>query len=350
MTGPAETAADLTPAWLTAALGLDGARVTAVEAAPIGTGQVSQTLRLALSYDVPGGLPRTLVAKIASPDPSSRAAARLVRTYEIEAGFYSVLAPRLPAAAVPSCRFAAHDPDTDAYTVLLEDVAGARPGDQLAGLTVEETASAVRELAVLHAAAWEDPVLAELPWLDHDDPEFRSFTAALVTSMYEGFRERYGDRIPAESLALIEAFLPSLEKYLAPYDTPVSLIHGDFRADNLLFGPPRPVILDWQTCARGPAVADLSYFLSSSLPTSQRAAHEESLVRLYHDTLTAQGVAFSWRSCWTAYRRHAFTGIVMAIGASMLVERTARGDDMFCTMATRHARHAAALDALSLLP
>ena len=35
----------------------------------------------------------------------------------------------------------------------------------------------------------------------------------------------------------------------------------------------------------------------------------------------------------------------MAVGASMLVERTERGDDMFMAMAHRHAAHAIDLDA-----
>jgi hypothetical protein len=39
----------------------------------------------------------------------------------------------------------------------------------------------------------------------------------------------------------------------------------------------------------------------------------------------------------------------MAVAASMLVERTARGDEMFLTMARRHARHALDLDAAALL-
>jgi hypothetical protein len=34
----------------------------------------------------------------------------------------------------------------------------------------------------------------------------------------------------------------------------------------------------------------------------------------------------------------------------MLVQRTERGDEMFCTMADRHARHALDLGAVGLLP
>jgi len=350
VTGPAAGAAGLTPDYLTAALGLDGATVTKVHAAPIGTGQVAQTLRLTLTYDRPQAGPPTLVAKVPSPDQTSRQAAKLIRTYEVEAGLYRELAPRLLTTSIPACYFAAHDPDSDDYTVLLRDFPTARTGDQLTGVSAADATLAVTEMAVLHATAWEDPYLAGLTWLNRGDAGSRAFTAALVTSMYEGFRDRYARRIPSEGLALVERFLPSLEAYLGIDGEPRTLVHGDFRADNLLFDLPRPAILDWQTCTRGAGVMDLSYFLASSLPIEVRRAEEESLVRLYQATLAAHGVAYPWDDCWRAYRLFAFSGIVMAIGASMLVERTARGDEMFCTLATRHAQHAIDLGSLALLP
>jgi hypothetical protein len=40
----------------------------------------------------------------------------------------------------------------------------------------------------------------------------------------------------------------------------------------------------------------------------------------------------------------------MSIIASMIVERTDRGDQMFITMANRHGRHALDLDAEALIP
>ena len=52
-------------------------------------------------------------------------------------------------------------------------------------------------------------------------------------------------------------------------------MHGDFRADNLLFGPARPVVLDWQTASFGAGTGDLAYFLGSSLLVPLRQEHEE---------------------------------------------------------------------------
>ena len=59
--------------------------------------------------------------------------------------------------------------------------------------------------------------------------------------------------------------------------------------------------------------------------------------------------ALSWEDCWRGYRHAAFAGVLMAIVASMLVERTERGDEMFVTMLARHAQHALDLDAAELL-
>lgn len=340
----------LTAEFITGALAtrLGGTTVTAVEAEPVGTGQVSDSYRLRLAYDGPADLPPTIIAKVPAADPASRGAARAFRTYEIEACFYEQLAPDLPVA-LAHCYYAAYDPDPDEYVVLLEDLSPAVPGDQLAGLNPEEAAAGVAELAALHAAGWDRPELAALPWLNRSGPQATALLAAAIADLYPGFRDRYADRLEQGTLTLIEDFLPHASSYLAGTDEPRTIVHGDFRADNLLFGRDRPVVLDWQTAGYGAATGDLSYFLASSLPVAARRQYEEALVRRYHAGLLRRGVELSWHDCWTGYRRHAFSGIVMDIVAAMFVQQTERGDQMFATMARRHARHALDLDAIGTL-
>ena len=73
-------------------------------------------------------------------------------------------------------------------------------------------------------------------------------------------------------------------------------------------------------------------------------------MQLYHATLQGEGVLdYSFDACWRDYCRFAFAGIRMAINASMMVEQTARGDEMFVAMATRHAQQVLELDALEFL-
>jgi hypothetical protein len=340
----------LTAEFLTWALSseLGGAAVAAVEAAPIGTGQVSDSYRLTLTYDGPAELPLTMIAKVPAADAASRNAARAFRTYEIEANFYSQLAPGLPVA-LPRCYYAAYDAGPDEYIVLLEDLAPALPGDQLAGLHPDDAAAAIRELAALHAAGWDAAELAELPWLNRSGPDAAALMAGVLTDLYPRFRERYASRLEPGTLSLIEEFLPKVATYFKASDEPRTIVHGDFRADNLLFGAARPAVLDWQTAGFGAGTSDLSYFLASSLPVAARRQYEEALVRRYHAALTGRGAEFGWHDCWTGYRRHAFGGIVMDIIAATMVKQTERGDAMFATMARRHARHALDLDALALI-
>jgi hypothetical protein len=341
----------LTAPWCTLALAgsTGGARVTAVTAEAVGTGQVADTVRLRLTYDPPAAGPDTVVAKVSSASPVSRAAARAGRTYEVEAAFYRDLAPELPVRA-PHCHHTAHDPVTDAYVVVLEDLAPGEPVDQLSGCTPDEASAAVAELPLLHAPRWDDPALDRLAWLHGPSAERAQGYTAIVSTLVGGFLERYGTDLEPEVVELVGRFVPRLTDHLLADDGPTTVIHGDYRLDNLLFGLDRVVVLDWQTVSRGPALSDLSYFLGAGLVVDDRRAHEVALVEDYRRQMSTLGVELASDAVWEGYRRHSFSGLIMAIIASMIVERTDRGDRMFTTMANRHGRHALDLEAESLIP
>ncbi|HEY8526586.1 MAG TPA: phosphotransferase [Acidimicrobiales bacterium] len=346
---------DLTPAWLTGALAasapdlLDGAAVTGVDVAPVGTGQMSDSLRLTLRYDRPCDAPATLVAKLAASDPTSRATAKQLGSYENEVRFYQQLAPALPVRT-PQALHAAIDVEEATFVLLLEDMAPARPGDQLAGCTPPVAAVAVDELVHLHAPRWGDPKLAALPWLHRDREAGQQFLLTMLPVLWDGFRARYAADLGPDVYTAGNALFGAFEAYVLADTEPWTVVHGDYRLDNLLFDPApdgTPIaVVDWQTCAHGPAAQDVAYFVGAGLHPEDRRTHEDELARRYHDALTAAGVAdYPWDRFWRDYRRSTWAGLVMAVAASMLVERTDRGDRMFLTMAERHSRHALDLDA-----
>jgi hypothetical protein len=360
-TGPlpiAETPDALTPEWLTAALThagvLDGAQVTAVDVRPLGTGQMCDSVRVGLTVDGPSDAPASVIAKLPAADPTSRGTALSLRSYEKEVRFYQHLAPHLPMRT-PHAYYADIDTTTAGFVLLLEDMAPAEQGDQLAGCSLDEAAVAVHELVGLHAPHWGDAGLADHDWLGGDPGgQGRAMMLAMLPTLWDGFRGRYEADIPEHVHRAGDILFGHLAGYMVvPEPEVLTIIHGDYRLDNLLFDPTpggTPIaVVDWQTCTTGTAAADVAYFVGAGLPADVRREAEEDLVRSYHADLVAAGVDYAWERCWTDYRRGTWAGVLMAVAASMLVERTDRGDQMFMAMADRHARHALDLDAPDLI-
>lgn len=347
---PLESVDEVTPAWCTAALSsrIGWARVTGVAATALGTGQMADTYRLHLTYEPAGAGPATGVVKLTAASAASRTAARVSRAYEIEARFYEQLAPRLPVRA-PRCYVSCYDGHSRAFTLLLEDLSTGRVVDQLEGCGRDDVERAVDQMAALHGPLWAHPDLASLAWLPRHDGPDAAWMASLVRRVYPRFRRRFGDRLEPDVVELLEAFVPRIEPYLRDRPGPRTVVHGDFRADNLVIDGDRVTVLDWQTAAHEPAVTDLAYFLGASVPVQRRRKIEQSMVERYVDALSRYGVSLRIDECWRDYRRYAFGGLLMSIVGSTLVSQTDRGEDMFATMANRHGRHAIDLDAVSLL-
>jgi hypothetical protein len=244
------------------------------------------------------------------------------------------------------------EPDTGWFTLLLEDVVGGVQGDQIGGCSPEAAAAVLEEMAGLHAPCWESPELAGLEWLNRNSGEAEGFLAMMVSSLAPGFLERYADSMAPEYQEVCRVFAEHVPAYVGLRTGPRTAIHGDFRLDNLLFQPgdPRPVVVDWQTAVWGAAAADVAYFVGGSLTVEDRRAHEESLLAGYHEALCHRGVRdLSLEQLRADVRRETFAGVLMAIVASMIVQRTERGDLMFLTTCSRHAQHALDADAPALL-
>jgi hypothetical protein len=349
-------AADATTAWLTdtlrtAGVLADGAAVSTFETTPIGTGQMADTTRFSLTYDDPGAGPASVVGKFASADDQSRGTGLALRAYEVEVRFYRDVAARI-ASRVPTTYLAEVEPDTGWFTLVMEDIAGAVQGDQIAACAPDVAAAVLEEMAGLHAPCWEAPELAGLEWLNRSTPESDSLLVALATSLLPGFLERYADAMAPEHQDVCRLFVEHLPTYLGLRAGPRTASHGDFRLDNLLFqlGDPRPVVVDWQTVGWAGASVDVAYFIGGCLRVDDRRAHEQDLLARYHDALCRRGVRdYSLAQLRVDARRDTFGGLLMAIVASMVVQRTERGDLMFLTSASRHAQHALDADALALL-
>jgi hypothetical protein len=353
---------DVTPEWLTAALREGGllslASVIGMKSQPLGVGEgfVGSLARVQLELDQPErGAPASVIAKFPIDDETNKGIGESFGAYEREIRFYRELAPRLPIRT-PRCYYGAFDPNPfegreleivrwmDAvprwlaallirigmwlgnqsqrrYALLLEDLAPAPVGDQVAGCSLEQAASALRAIARVHALYWERADVPEL-WFAPQIFWLRRWIHAYYRMAWKSFSRVYAERFP--KLATTSRWLKrngiGLVEQLQ--QLPVTLLHGDYRLDNLCLsaqpgGGFEVTAFDWQAVCRGPGVVDVSYFLTGNLDAELLARHEREFLAVYCDALAASGVeGYTPERCQVDYdlaTLHVFYRYVIAV-------------------------------------
>ncbi len=259
-----------------------------------------------------------------------------------------------PSPSTPRCYYAAIEGEGPEFVLLLEDLAPAEQGNQLEGCSLEVADAAVQELVGLHAPSWCDESLRGVDWLGEPSDITIQLGKGLYAGQLPGFLERYGDRLEEDEAGIISAVATSEDAPFTMLPSPFSLVHIDYRLDNLLIDgsrtPPAISVVDWQSITLGSPLSDVAYFMGAGLDPKERRRGEEGIVRRYHSAIAEAGVAdYDWTQCWDDYRRGAFAGFAVTVIASMMVVQTERGDEMFIAMARRHARHALDLGAEEFL-
>ncbi len=349
----AETVTAITPEWLSAALSQSAEDVTVAEvtAQRIGTGQIGTTYRLTIDYADGSAGPQRLVAKLAAEDPAARAS--VVDGYRKEVGFYQHIAPTVSVRA-PACWSADISEDGTIFTLLLEDLAPALPGVQAHGCTVEQAATATRNIAGLHAPRWNDPTLADFRFLNLAGAKHAAIIAGAQALATEKFIDHMGTRLDADVVAVLRDAAEAAAAWLTSDAGPFTVVHGDYRLDNLMFHPSGEVIaVDWQTLALGPGARDVAYLLGTSLEIGARRDSERSIVGQYHADLVARGVAdYSADQCFDDYRLGQLQGpMITTLGSAYATQaRTADIDEMFLAMAVRSCTAICDLRSLELVP
>lgn len=98
---------------------------------------------------------------------------------------------------------------------------------------------------------------------------------------------------------------------------PHTLVHFDYRADNLFFeADGTVVVIDWQSISKGGGAADVAYFISQNLSVEDRRANEDDLLHAYHDALGAAGVTgYEYDQFFEDYRVGVIYGWIIPVFA-----------------------------------
>ncbi len=303
MTGLPTTTSEITAEWMTHALrgsGTIGADVAVegvmLDAAGAGVGFMGEVAKVGIVYGggVTGG-PSTVVAKFPTSSPEIRAMMHPTRIYEREHRFYQELAHQTPLRTPDiyhvTCEPAVESAD-ERYMMLMEDLSSLTLGDQVVGVTPEQARAALVGLAAHHARFWNGVGLEGADFIPIINGPLNQAGSPIYDASLPGFMAAFGDSIKPELAAFVAGY--AIERPLILDDLaamPHTLVHFDFRADNLFFEHGGAVVvIDWQAISQGGGAADVGYFLSQNLSTADRREYEADLLHAYHDTLVAHGV------------------------------------------------------------
>jgi hypothetical protein len=315
-----------TPIWLTQTLHASGAlaqgHVTQVhcDTDTFNKGQVGDVARLLLTYsaDATGALPRTLILKTSRPDLHPELQTR--GSHEVT--FYNAIANFGVTLPVATCYSAASDKAQRTH-LLLADLSASHfqkplpipPSNHHCEMIVES-------LAQCHAFWWNSPRLGSEIGERLDAARAATTTRRLVGTL-PMFMDYLGDSLlPQQRRAfeqiLASDFLPRLAHRLQELRD-VTLIHGDAHTGNLMLphdlAHGRVILVDWQLWDIYLATFDLAFLMALHWSPQRRALLEQPLLRHYHATLLAQGVAgYTWDDLWRDYRQAVIIMALIPIG------------------------------------
>lgn len=281
------------------------------EALKLNAAYCAELFRLHIDYAaaIPGA-PLTLIAKLPRNNPGMAENARVFQPGTKEAWFYAHAAPDC-GVTVPRCFYTGADRASGRASFLFEDLGNLEATPQVVGMGEHDAALALREAARLHAR-WHNTgasaALAGLRELIGDPDDSENLVDALYAEAWPLFVKHARFAIPPA----VSAFGASLigrgaQIGVLSRSAPRTLIHGDFRVDNLLFQGSgtarRCIVLDWESVDIGCGLSDVGWLLAGCLPRIT-PEQEQRLLGVYHRALVAGGQSgYTWEACRFDYRR-----------------------------------------------
>ena len=286
---------------------------------PAASGFLSRIFRATRQGD-----PRGYILKVGSNLPDRKKWASQLHVFARELAAYHLLQP-LQGKMVPRLFSGTSADDGANGLLLLEEIRDGKNRDQLRGLTWGDLTSAARGIARIHARFWNAPALfrnRDLPkhhyMLAHEVrrnlPKFVR-CAQLSTKDRSLFRN-----LPRQ----VDAALARLKK------GPVTLVHGDFRSDNIFYGRGSVRFIDWGLALGGNAAFDLARLAGGSARKPLSLLQHVDLFKTWHAELFRHGVRkYPLHQAWQDYRNAVLLTLTIPVtNAPTLTKFSPRGRRM----------------------
>ena len=294
--------------------GIEVPTISNFRIAPLGAGNTGTTIKVSLEYDESGApAPASVVCKFHPDDQAKIEAIKTAGVFLTETNVQKLLAEHCEAA-IPECYFVAVADDGSQFNMVCEDLSEkCELGDQINGCSIVEANAAILELAKLHRQFWNEPRLNELEWIRPRMP--------FPENAFELLDDQLRHLLTKEQHEVVKQSAPRIPDWLALEPDNQTLIHVDCRADNLLFDhsnskSPQAYLIDFALVSVGDAVADVAYFLTSSLSPEDRLACEADLLEMHTREIARKDPAYNIDKAMASYRANIVSSLYLTMIAA----------------------------------
>ena len=295
--------------------GIDVPTISNLRVAPLGAGNTGTTVKVSLKYEAPdSAAPASVVCKFHPDDQAKIETIKTAGVFLTETNVQKLLAEHCEAA-IPECYFVAVADDGGQFNMVCEDLSErCELGHQINGCSIVEARAAILELARLHRQFWNEPRLNDLGWIRPRMP--------FPEDALELLDDRLRLLLTEEQHDVVNQAAPRIHDWLALEPDNQTLIHVDCRVDNLLFDhsnsrAPQAYLIDFALVSVGDAVADVAYFLTSSLSPEDRLACETDLLELHTREIALKDPAYTIDKAMASYRENTVSSLYLTMIAAM---------------------------------
>ena len=268
--------------------------------------------------------PASVIVKLPTADRMAFRFAKWMSLHRREYVFYRDISAHgyVRAPAMYYCDF---DARSHRFVLVLEDLGGMEAIPQIVGVDAALARRALRAIAGLQGRFWG---ASDKPALSACGDFLNTRESRIMQTVYlltlPVALDRLGDLFTAETRRMAEEFGFRIAAHFAAVSSgSKTVVHGDFRADNLLFGGEGHddlAVIDWQGFGIGCGLYDVAFFLGTSVTSDVRRRIERDALDEYHDIVRRSGADNVTREdCWRSYRQNMLSVLMpMVIGCGAL--------------------------------
>ena len=360
------TLSELTPEWFSKVM---NRQVESFESKRLGEGQgyLSEVYRIKFSPVIPDAI-GSVVIKL----PNTMGLASPVDFYSLELIYYDLILKKEHESAIPAptVYYVGLNPNDKKFILVMEDFdAPYSVGDQVRGLDAAEMFEALGHLAKFHAKWWKNTG----EFYEKIDQKRTSTSLIQQFGNLIGFCWDGAKSYMEREQGPIDPIFQSVADFLLEHGKSlliekITLIHGDFRPDNMMVwrGDENTTLrkfcaIDFQCMHEGHPMEDVTYILGNGCTVDVRRKYEKEFLLHYHKTLVENGVTdYPEDKLWADYQEFLVYNVLLPVlsaakldgekGATEFSDAQQRGKDLMKSWLERTSASIIDNDPTSILP